>query len=94
MDLKKTLRDQALKLAQHPKVIELATNPAVMETAMKAMALRGQVASTVSAASQSVVRSLNLATRDDVRELRRTIRRLEEELDEARSKIPDDRGGA
>ena len=82
MDLKKALLQQAMKLAQNPKVMEVAMSPKVMGAAMKVMSLRGQVESATSAATQSVAKALNLATRDEVRELRRTIRRLEDELHE------------
>lgn len=80
MDLKKTLLKQAMKLAQNPKVMEIATHPKVMEVAMKAMAARGQIGTAVDGATRTVARGLNLATRDEVRELRRTIRKLEDEL--------------
>lgn len=83
MDVKKALLDQAMKLAQNPKVMEVAMNPKVMEVAMKAMSLRAQVASAASGAQTAVARSLNLATRDEVKELRRTIRKLEDQLAEA-----------
>jgi ubiquinone biosynthesis protein UbiJ len=57
-------------------------NPKVMGAVMKAMALRGKVATATTNASQTVARTLNLATREEVRDLRRTIRRLEEQLGE------------
>lgn len=82
MDLKKTLLTQAMKLAQNPKVMEVAMSPKVMGAAMKVMSLRGQVESASAAASHSLAKALNLATREEVRELRRTIRRLEDELHE------------
>lgn len=82
MDVKKALLSQVMKLAQNPRVMEVAMSPKVMGAAMKVMALRGQVESATSAATQSLARSLNLATREEVRELRRTIRRLEDELHE------------
>lgn len=71
MDLKKTLMKQAMKLAQNPKVLE---------TAMRAIELKGQLSSQVDDASKVVLRSLNLATRDEVTALQRTITRLENEL--------------
>jgi hypothetical protein len=80
MNLKKTLLSQAMKLAQNPKVMELATHPKVMEVAMRAMAARGEVTTAVHGATRTVARGLNLATRDEVKELRRTIRKLEEQL--------------
>lgn len=82
MDVKKTVLTQVMKLAQNPKVMEIAMNPKVMGAAMKVMSLRGQVESASAAATQTLARSLNLATREEVRELRRTIRRLEDELHE------------
>lgn len=80
MDLKKTLLTQAMKLAQNPKVMEIATHPKVMEVAMKAMSARAGVTTAVHGATNTVARSLNLATRDEVKELRRTIRKLEDQL--------------
>ncbi len=85
MDIKKTLLTQAMKLAQNPKVMEFATSPKVMEVAMKAMATRAQVTTAVHGATSSVARGLNLATRDEVKELRRTIRKLEDQLAASRA---------
>lgn len=96
MNLKKTLLTQAMKLAQNPKVMEVAMSPKVMGAAMRVMSLRGQVESASAAATQSLARALNLATREEVRELRRTIRRLEDELherDQAPASAPDDEQG-
>ena len=91
MDLKKTLLTQAMKLAQNPKVMEVVTHPRVMEVAMRAMAARAQVTTTVHGATNSVARGLNLATRDEVKELRRTIRKLEAELAANREETGDKR---
>lgn len=92
MDVKKTMLDQVGKLMQNPRVMQMAMNPRVMGAVMKAMSLRGQVASTVASATQSMARTLNLASRDDVRELRRTVRRLEEQL--SRMEYERDEAGA
>ena len=85
MNLKKSLLTQAMKLAQNPKVMEIATHPKLMEVAMKAMSARGQVSTAVHGATQTVARGLNLATRDEVKELRRTIRKLEDQLAASRT---------
>jgi len=84
MSVKKVVLGQVMKLAQNPKVMEVVTSPRVMELAMKAMSLRAQAGTVASGATHAVARSLNLATREDVRELRRTVRRLEEQLAAAR----------
>ncbi|MBK6531688.1 MAG: hypothetical protein IPN17_12935 [Deltaproteobacteria bacterium] len=85
MDIKKTLLAQAMKLAQNPKVMEIAMNPKVMEVAMKAMAAKAEVTTAMHGATNSVARGLNLATRDEVKELRRTIRKLEDQLAASRT---------
>ncbi len=91
MNIKKTLLAQAMKLAQNPRVMEVVTHPKVMEVAMQAMAARAQVTTTVNGATRTVARSLNLATRDEVKELRRTIRKLEEEIAKSRGDTGDKR---
>ena len=90
MDLKKAAMDRVMKLAQNPKVMRVAMNPKVMGTVMKAISLRSKVSSATNAATQSVARTLNLATREEVRELKRTIRKLEENV--ARMEKRDDDG--
>ena len=91
MNLKKSLLTQAMKLAQNPKVMEIATHPKLMEVAMKAMSARGQVSTAVHGATQTVARGLNLATRDEVKELRRTIRKLEDQLAASRTEAGEKR---
>lgn len=89
MDLKKAAMDRVMKLMQNPKVMQVAMNPKVMNAVMTAMSLRGKVSSATATAAQSVARSLNLATRDEVKELRRTIRRLEELVNELEERDQD-----
>lgn len=88
MSVKKAVLGQVMKLAQNPMVMEVVTSPQVMELAMKAMSLRAQASTAASGATHAVARTLNLATREEVRELRRTIRKLEEQL--AASRAHDD----
>jgi anion-transporting ArsA/GET3 family ATPase len=93
MDVKKAAMGQLMKLMQNPKVMQVAMNPKVMGAVMTAMSMRGKVASAASSATQTVARSLNLATREEVRELRRTIRRLEEQLNRYEESEADTIGG-
>jgi hypothetical protein len=94
MDVKKAAMDQVMKLMQNPRVMQVAMNPKVMGVVMKAMSLRGRMASATSAATHTMARSLNLATRDEVRELRRTVRRLEELVNELEEREEDSAGAA
>ena len=94
MDVKKTAMDHLRKLKQNPKEKQVAMNPKVMGTVMKAMALRGKVQTAATAATSTVAKSLNIATREEVKELRRTIRRLEDLVNEMEARDADrvDRG--
>lgn len=85
MRVKKAVLGQVMKLAQSPRVIAMVTSPQVMELAMKAMSLRAQASTAASGATHAVARAFNLATREEVRELRRTLRKLEEQLAAART---------
>jgi alanine racemase len=92
MDVKKAAMDQLMKLMQNPKVMQVAMNPKVMGAVMKAMSLRGQVSSAANAATHSVARTFNLATREEIRELRRTVRRLEDLVNRLEEQRLDDAG--
>lgn len=81
MDLKQQLMNQALRLMQDPRVAKAMQNPAVMQGMMGALALRAKVQTNLESQVQRVAKTLNLATGAEVRELRRTVRRLERELE-------------
>lgn len=88
--LKKAVIAQGAKLAQSPAVMKLLQNERVMKGLMQALMLRGKVEGLVDQQVEKVARSLQLATREEVRELQRALRRIEEQLD--RQSQPPDRG--
>lgn len=92
MDVKKAAMDRLMKLMQNPKVMQVAMNPKVMGAVMKAMAVRGKVSSMANAASHTLARTFNLATREEMRELRRTVRRLEELVNKLEEQQAEERG--
>lgn len=92
MDLKQELVNQALKLMQDPRVMRAMQNPKVMQSLMGAIALRAKVQKNLESGVEIVAKGLSLATEAEVRELRRTVRRLEREV-EAQKKAEADRGG-
>ena len=81
MDLKQQLLNQALRLAQDPRVIKAMQNPAVMQGVLGALQLRAKVQQNLETSVQRVAKRLNLATGAEVRELRKTVKRLERELE-------------
>jgi len=81
LDLKQQLMNQAMRLMQDPRVAKAMQNPKLMQGMMGALALRAKVQTNLETQVQRVAKSLNLATGAEVRELRRTVRRLERELE-------------
>ena len=84
MDLKQQLISQALRLMQDPRVLKAMQNPKVMNGLMGAVQLRAKIQQNVESGVQRVAKSFNLATEAEVRELRRTVRRLEREMEAQR----------
>ena len=79
--LKRALIAQGAKLAQSPAAMKLLQNERIMKGLMQALMLRGKVEGLVDQQVERLARSLQLATRDEVRELQRALRRIEEQMD-------------
>jgi hypothetical protein len=78
--LKKSLMKQGMKLMSDPRVLKLMQDERVMKAVMQMMAVPGMVQSFTQEQVERLVKSMALATEDEVKDLRRTVRRLEEEL--------------
>ena len=78
--LKKTLMKQGMKLMTDPRVMKLMQDERVMKAVMTAMSMPGKVQSFTSEQVQSLAKAMALATEDEVNDLKRTVRSLEEEL--------------
>jgi len=88
-DLKKNLMKQGMKLMSDPRVLKLMQDERVMKAVMQMMAVPGLVQTFSQDQVERLVKSMALATEDEVKDLKRTVRRLEEEL--ARMKQSDAR---
>ncbi len=78
--IKKTLLDQGIKLMTDPRVANLMQDPRVMKAMMQLVAMPGRMQSFTSEQVEKLAKAMSLATEDEVRDLKRTVRRLEEEL--------------
>ena len=74
------LQNQLLRLLQDPRVAKLLRDPRTQKALMQGLRFRGRVQEGLDQRLERMARRLNLATAREVRELKRTIRRLEEEL--------------
>jgi hypothetical protein len=80
VDLKQQLMEHAMRLMQDPRVMKAMQNPKLMQGLMGAVQLRAKVQQNLEAHAQKLAKRLSLATEAEVRELRRTVRKLEREL--------------
>ena len=78
--LKKTLMKQGMKLMSDPRVLKLMQDERVMKALMQAMSLPGKVQTFTNEQVQHLAKAMALATEDEVKDLKRTVRRLEEEM--------------
>jgi len=77
---KKTLLEQGLKLLSNPRIIKLMQDERVMKTLLTAMSLPGKAQSFAKDQVENVVKAMDLATEAEIKDLRRTVRRLEDEM--------------
>ncbi len=74
------LRNRLLQVLQDPRVAKLLADPRAQKALMQGLRFRGRVQEQIDQRLERMARRLNLATAREVRELKRTIRRLEEQL--------------
>ncbi len=87
MSLKDRLMERGMKLMADPRILKIVSNPAVMNVVMKGFQLRGQAQATVDAQVRSWARRFHLATREEVGELKQTIRTLEQALRQVQADV-------
>ncbi len=79
---KQMAMNQAMKLMSNPKFTKLMSDPRVMNTIAKGFELQGQMRTHVEQHLRLLADSLNLATKEEVSNLRRKLGRVESNLDE------------
>jgi hypothetical protein len=80
--LKKTLVARGMRLMSDPRVMKLMQDPRVMKALMSAMSMPARAQNFAKEHAETVARAMALATEDELKDLRRTVRRLENELEE------------
>jgi cell division protein FtsB len=78
--IKKTLMKQGMKLMSDPRVMKIMQDERVMKALMQMMHVPGRVQSFTSEQVEKLAKAMSLATEDEVNDLKRQIRRLEEEI--------------
>jgi cell division protein FtsB len=78
--IKKTLVKQGMKLMTDPRVMKMMQDERVMKAVMQMMTVPGKVQSFGNEQVERLAKAMSLATEDEVKDLKRQIRRLEEEV--------------
>jgi polyhydroxyalkanoate synthesis regulator phasin len=76
------IAELGMKLLSNPQIMKVVSNPKVMNVAMQAFELKMKAEAAIDSRVKSVARSLKLATKDEVREMKATIRSLEQSVRE------------
>lgn len=84
MDLKDRLRSEALRLVAHPTVAQLMQDERFTRLFVAALSVPGRINEITEEQRQSFIRLMGLATAEEVADLRRTIRALEDEVSRLR----------
>lgn len=82
MSMKKRLMKQGMKLMSDPRVMKLMQDERFMKAMMTAMSVPGRVTTMAQQQSARFAKAMALATEQEVKDLRRTVRSLEEQLAE------------
>ncbi|MBI5538145.1 MAG: hypothetical protein HY898_35815 [Deltaproteobacteria bacterium] len=80
MSIKKTMMKQGMKLMSDPRVMKLMQDERFMKAVMTLMSVPGRVSSFAQDQSGRFAKVMDLATEQEVKDLRRTVRSLEEQL--------------
>ena len=83
--LKKTLMQKGMKLMADPRVMKLMQDERVMKAMMAAMSVPGRAQTFARDRLENVAKAMALATEGEVKDLRRTVRKLEEEVAKLRA---------
>ena len=85
---KKTLMQQGMKLMTDPRVAKLMQDERVTKALMTAMSVPAKAQSFAREQAENIAKAMALATEGEVKDLRRTVRRLEEDMARLKAEQP------
>ncbi|MFP6685893.1 MAG: hypothetical protein VB934_14335 [Polyangiaceae bacterium] len=85
MSLKDKVVSETMKLAAHPAVAPILQDERFMKLLLAALSMPGKITELSEEQRLNVIRVLGLATAEEVANLTRTVRSLEDELAELRT---------
>jgi len=87
MAIKDRVMSEGMKLAGHPALAPLLRDPRFMKLLMQALAVPGRLEELTEEQKANFITAMGLATQQDVDDLKRTIRSLEDEVTRLRHEV-------
>ena len=87
MSIKNKLVEQGMNLASNPRVMKMMQDERFMKAMMTAMSVPGRVSTVAQDQAERFAKTMSLATAQEVKDLRRTVRYLEEQIEELQQKL-------
>jgi predicted nuclease with TOPRIM domain len=87
MAMKDKMMTEAMKLAGHPAVAPLLQDERFMKLIMSALSVPGKLTELSDEQRQNLINVLGLAKREEVSDLHRTVRSMDDELSRLRAEI-------
>jgi hypothetical protein len=87
MSLRDKVVSETMKLAAHPAVAPIVQDERFMKLVMTALSMPGKITELSDEQRHNFIRIMGLATAEEVANLTRTVRALEDELSELRAKL-------
>jgi hypothetical protein len=84
MSLKQSLMGKGMQLMSDPRVLKLVRSEQFMKALMAALSMPGKIDGFTKEQAERIAKKLSLATADEVTDLRRTVRALEDQIAELR----------
>ena len=78
--IKKTLMQKGMKLMSDPRVLKLMQDERVMKAVMAAMSMPVKAQTFAREQAETIAKAMALATEGELNDLRRTVRKLEDDL--------------
>ncbi len=85
--LKKEAMRQGMKLMSNPKFMKMMADPRLMNAISQGFALKGKIQEEIEGKLRQVAETLNLATREDVENLRQSLNQMENSVSNLEKKI-------
>jgi ubiquinone biosynthesis protein UbiJ len=84
MSIKEKVVSEGMKLASHPAVAPLLQDERVMKLLMTALSVPGKIEELTEEQRQNFIKLMGVASQQDVADLKRAVRSLEEEVSRLR----------